>query len=98
MFCHPNLRTVVFKKQRPARTQTGFDSSPVESAVALINKVGLLPFNLSACSIGKEHSVAQVESGPSQTERIRRDQVNRYFHFIDARQMIITYYRNRSTQ
>src|SRR5437763_502930 len=58
MFRHPNFRPVVFKKQRAARTQAGFDSSPVESAIALIEEVGRLLFNLSASSIGKEHSVA----------------------------------------
>ena len=92
MFRHPNFRPVVFKKQRAARTQTGFDSTPVESAIALIDKVRPLPFKLSACSAGKEHSVTQVESGTSQTERIRGDQLSRYFRFINARHTIIAYY------
>src|SRR6266568_917780 len=92
MFRHPDFRPVVFKKQRAARTQTGFDSTPVESAIALIDKVRPLPFKLSACSAGKEHSVTQVESGTSQTERIRGDQLHRYFRVINARQTIIAYY------
>src|SRR5207245_3391468 len=92
MFRHPDFRPVVFKKQRAARTQTGFDSTPVESAIALIEEVGRLLFNLSINSIGKEHSVAQVESGARETERIRPDQLHRYFRVINARQTIIAYY------
>src|SRR5207244_2221463 len=70
MFRHPNFRPVVFKKQWPARTQAGFDSTPIESTVALIDEVGRRCFHLSASASGEEHSVAKIKSGARETERI----------------------------
>src|SRR3989442_727119 len=98
VFRHPNFRPVIFQKQWPARTQAGFDSTPIKSTVALIDKIRRCGFHLRASAIGKEQAVVQVERGASETEWIRLDQLNRYFRIINASQTVIAYYRNLSSQ
>ena len=43
----PNFRSVVFEKQRHARLQTRLDPGPGEAAIALVNKIDGIVFDLS---------------------------------------------------
>ena len=98
MFPHPNFRPVVFKKQWPARTQAGFDTSPVESTVALIDKRWLLRLNLLHGVVRKKQVVVDVEGCARRANRFRPDYLERSLALIKPRNLIVAHNRDARSE